>query len=198
MERTRTERGTTEFRKFLKNWSATQGTSSTHYAQSSIRAEAEVRTMKKLIIVRVVWPRKICQSNGDVSHHQHVWCSDEWQQEARRAKNIQVQRYNKMMKTLPPFQVGNDVLIQHPKSTRWATLSVIVKIGSIRGDYLMENDSGRMFRRKRRFLRRKISVLQGNRTSSPEATAIAPTPAPTFVRCSNRTRKKLVRFPQGT
>ena len=38
-----------DFRSFLKDWGVTQGTSSPHYAQSNGRAEAEVKTMKKLI-----------------------------------------------------------------------------------------------------------------------------------------------------
>lgn len=39
-----------EFKQFLKDWGIVPGTSSPHYAQSNGRAEAEVKTMKKLII----------------------------------------------------------------------------------------------------------------------------------------------------
>ena len=124
-----------DFRSFLKDWGVTQGTSSPHYAQSNGRAEAEVKTMKKLIKgastsgsfdpekfakallmfrntprpggaspARIVFGRPL---RDTLPAHQRAF-APEWQQEAnklekraRRAKDMQVQRYNKTKKDAP-------------------------------------------------------------------------------------------------
>ena len=93
----------------------------------------------------------------------------EWQQaadvlekRARRAKELQIEHFNKKAHPLQPFAVGQHVLIQHPTTKLWATPGVIVEVGPNR-DYLIKTPAGRIFRRNRRFLRRRIPVMPTQR-----------------------------------
>ncbi|KAI9555911.1 hypothetical protein GHT06_018436 [Daphnia sinensis] len=52
----------------------------------------------------------------------------EWQQKAyilekraRRAKDIQIEHYNRTAHALQPFSIGDHVIVQHPISKCWAT-----------------------------------------------------------------------------
>jgi transposase InsO family protein len=82
----------------------------------------------------------------------------EWQKDAdvlekraRRAKELRTEHFNRRAHPLPPLQVGNAVLIQHPISKCWSTPGVITEVGLNR-DYLVKTAAGRVFRRNRRFL----------------------------------------------
>jgi hypothetical protein len=93
---------------------------------------------------------------------------------ARRAKEIQIEHYNKTAHQLPPLSVGDHVFIQHPISKCWSTPAVVVEIGPHR-DYLLKTPAGRLFRRNRRMLRKRLPVMPGTK-SSP--TPIPPAPIP--------------------
>ncbi|EFX81183.1 hypothetical protein DAPPUDRAFT_317954 [Daphnia pulex] len=76
----------------------------------------------------------------------------EWQQKtdvlekrARRAKEVQIEHYNKTAHSLPPLSIGDHVVIQHPISKCWSTPAVVVEIGPHR-DYLLKTPAGRLFR----------------------------------------------------
>ncbi|MFO0203429.1 MAG: hypothetical protein ACK528_09905, partial [Alphaproteobacteria bacterium] len=107
----------------------------------------------------------------------------EWQKDAdvlekraRRAKELRTEHFNRRAHTLPPFTVGNHVLIQHPISKRWETTGVIVEVGPNR-DYLVKTPAGRIFRRNRRFLRRRVPVMPaaaGPPAAAPPAAPAAP------------------------
>jgi hypothetical protein len=72
----------------------------------------------------------------------------EWQQKtdvlakrARRAKDIQIEHYNKTAHQFPPFSIGDHVIIQHHISKCWSTPAVVVEIGPNR-DYLLKTPAG--------------------------------------------------------
>ena len=116
----------------------------------------------------------------------------EWQKNAntlekriRRAKELRTEHFNRRAHPLPPFAVGNHVLIQHPITKRWETSGVIVEVGPNR-DYLVKTPAGRIFRRNRRFLRRQIPIMPaaaeppaaaGPLAAAPPAAPAAPHPA---------------------
>ena len=109
----------------------------------------------------------------------------EWQKDAdvlekraRRAKELRTEHYNRRAHPLPPLQVGNAVLIQHPISKCWSTPGVIVEVGPNR-DYLVKTPAGRVFRRNRRFLRRRVPVMPAALLPStvPAAAAAPATPS---------------------
>jgi hypothetical protein len=63
----------------------------------------------------------------------------EWQQaaellekRAQRAKELQIQHFNRTAHPLPPLVIGDSVLIQDHKSKRWSTPGVIVEVGPFR------------------------------------------------------------------
>ncbi|EFX73975.1 hypothetical protein DAPPUDRAFT_109262 [Daphnia pulex] len=104
----------------------------------------------------------------------------EWQQKtdvlekrARRAKEVQIEHYNKTAHQLPPFSIGDHVIIQHPISKCWSTPAVVVEIGPHR-DYLLKTPAGRLFRRNHRMHRKRIPVMPGISTPTP----IPPEPIP--------------------
>ena len=72
--------------------------------------------------------------------------ADAIEKRARRSNELQIKNYNKKAHPLPPFTVGNHVLIQHPISKLWKTTGVIVEVGPHR-DYLVETLAGRIYRR---------------------------------------------------
>jgi len=104
----------------------------------------------------------------------------EWQKNAdvlekrvRRSSEMRVEHYNRRAHALPALEIGNHVLIQHPISKCWATPGVIVEVGMNR-DYMVKTPSGKIFRRNRRLLRRRVPVMPA--TAGPVA-AEAPSPA---------------------
>jgi hypothetical protein len=104
----------------------------------------------------------------------------EWQQKTdvlkkrvRRAKEVQIEHYNKTAHSLPPLSIGDHVVIQHPISKCWSTPAVVVEIGQHR-DYLLKTPAGRLFRNNRRMLQKRIPVMPGISTPTP----IPPAPIP--------------------
>ena len=65
--------------------------------------------------------------------------------------------YNLTARPLPPLQCGNKIVIQNHCTRKWDTYGTIVKVGSHR-DYLVKLPSGRVWRRNRRFLRKRYPV----------------------------------------
>jgi hypothetical protein len=98
---------------------------------------------------------------------------------ARRAKDLQVQHFNRSAHPLPPLEIGDSVVIQDYASKRWSTPGIIVEIGPFR-DYLVKTPAGRLFRRNRRFLRvASPQVLQPlPPASAPNAAVTGQLPAP--------------------
>jgi transposase InsO family protein len=104
----------------------------------------------------------------------------EWQQaaellekRAQRAKELQIQHFNRTAHPLPPLVIGDSVLIQDHKSKRWSTPRVIVEVGPFR-DYLVKTPAGRLFRRNRRFLR--VISPQIPRPQPPASTSTTTSP----------------------
>ncbi|KAI9555919.1 hypothetical protein GHT06_018450 [Daphnia sinensis] len=86
----------------------------------------------------------------------------EWQQKAyilekraRRAKDIQIEHYNRTAHALQPFSIGDHVIVQHPISK-----------------------SGRLFRQNHRMLRKRVAVMPGNSTPGPSIQADPNNPPP--------------------
>ena len=133
--------------------------------------------------------------------------------------NKQVTRWRKepdgrkISAPLSPLSPGDRMLLQHPHSKLWATSGVIVEVGPNR-DYLIKTTSGRIFRRNRRLLRRRVPVMPGldstpNITPTTESTVpdppvSGPTPAnfvavpPPGPRRSGRRRIPPRRYQAGT
>lgn len=86
---------------------------------------------------------------------------------AEAAKNY----YDRKAHPLTPFTVGSNVLIQHPTTKYWSTPGVVIEVGDNR-DYLIKTSAGRVFRRNRRFLRRRFVV-----PPAAKPTVVIPTPA---------------------
>ena len=79
---------------------------------------------------------------------------DTLEKKSRRAKDLQIEHFNKNAHPLPPLKVGNHVLIHQPTTEQWTTPGVVVEVG-INWDYITKTDAGQLFRRNRRFLRRR-------------------------------------------
>ncbi|KZR99982.1 Uncharacterized protein APZ42_003925 [Daphnia magna] len=93
---------------------------------------------------------------------------------ARRAKEVQIEHYNRTAHPLQPFGIGDHVIVQHPVSKCWATTAIVVEIGPNR-DYIVKTPAGRLFRRNRRMLRKRVPVMPGNPPTGP---SIQPPPTP--------------------
>ena len=65
--------------------------------------------------------------------------------------------YNQQAHDLPDLQVGNHVAIQDPDSKLWDVYGVVTAIGPYRR-YFVKTQSGRVFVRNHRFLRKQIAV----------------------------------------
>ena len=68
----------------------------------------------------------------------------EWQQKAdilekraRRAKELQIEHYNRTAHPFQPFKVGNHMIVQHPISKQWATPAIVTEVGPNR-DYIVK------------------------------------------------------------
>ena len=92
----------------------------------------------------------------------------------QRAKKVKAY-YDRIAHPLTQLQVGNHVVIQHPTTKCWSTPGVVVEIGPNR-DYLVKSSAGRIFRRNRRFIRRRFVTAPPARIVQPAA---ATTPPPT-------------------
>ena len=68
------------------------------------------------------------------------------------------------------------MIVQHPISKQWATPAIVTEIGPNR-DYIVKTPAGRLFRRNRRMLRKRILVMSGKSTPGSFIQP-APTPSP--------------------
>ena len=145
----------------------------------------------------------------------------EWQKAAdvlekceRRSTELRIEHYNKRAHSLTELEVGAHVLIQHPATKCWSTPGIIIEKGPNR-DYLVKSSAGRIYRRNRRFLRRRVPVLP---LSPQPVVAAAPDPclanpdtvpgpaqpaqpvqeAPAPPRQSARQKKPSTRYPEHT
>ncbi|KAI9550253.1 hypothetical protein GHT06_000602 [Daphnia sinensis] len=133
---------------------------------------------------QMVFNRPLCDA---LPAHRRSF-APEWQQKAyilkkraRRAKDIQIEHYNRTAHALQPFSIGDHVIVQHPISKCWATQKsaqiVIIssrncstpnlqmlgnsEIGPNR-DYIVKTPAGRLFRRNRRMLRKRVPPAPNN------------------------------------
>jgi hypothetical protein len=93
---------------------------------------------------------------------------------ARREKEVQIEHYNRTAHPLQPFGIRGHMIVQHPVSKCWATTAIVVEIGTNR-DYIVNTPAGRLFRRNRRMLRKRVPVMPGN---PPPGPSIQPAPTP--------------------
>lgn len=77
---------------------------------------------------------------------------------AQRSKDLRAEHFNRTAHPLITFHIADHVLIQHPDTKRWSTPGVIIEAGPNR-DYLVKTAAGRVFRRNRRHLRKRVPVL---------------------------------------
>ena len=69
------------------------------------------------------------------------------------------------------------MIVQHPISKQWAaTPAIVTEVGPNR-DYIVKTPAGRLFRRNRRMLRKRIPVMPGKSIPGPFIQP-APTPSP--------------------
>ena len=90
--------------------------------------------------------------------------ADVLEKREERAKELSVKNFNRHAHTLPAFAVEDHVVAQHPVTKRWKTPRIVVEIGPNR-DYLVKSSAGRICRRNRRLLRRRVPVMPGNISS---------------------------------
>jgi hypothetical protein len=65
-----------------------------------------------------------------------------------------IKKRNVLRQELPGLDVGEDVLVQHPKNKRWESAGVISAVHEGGRSYdVIIDDSGKTFRRNRRYLR---------------------------------------------
>jgi hypothetical protein len=102
-----------------------------------------------------------------------------WQRDVREIeeRSIKAQEkidihYNKDASDLPELIVEDHVLLQDPKTKRWFTPGIIVETGNHR-DYLVKTPAGRLFRRNRRLIRKRVPVMPGPGPAAalPQATS---------------------------
>ncbi|EFX77913.1 hypothetical protein DAPPUDRAFT_105685 [Daphnia pulex] len=74
--------------------------------------------------------------------------------------------------------------MQHPISKCWSTPAVVVEIGPHR-DYLLKTPAGRLFRRNRRMLRKRVPVMPGTKSTS---TPTPPAPIPVKPKTTSATK----------
>ena len=96
------------------------------------------------------------RSNIPIHHtafaKEHQKAMDECDQKKAVLQEKSDARYNKTAKPLSSFSIGNHVNIQDHRTGLWNKNGTIVGIGNNR-DYLIKLNSGRVYRRNRRFLR---------------------------------------------
>ncbi|EFX76839.1 hypothetical protein DAPPUDRAFT_106763 [Daphnia pulex] len=115
--------------------------------------------------------------------------ADILEKRARRAKEVQIEHYNRTAHPLQPFGIGDHVIVQHPVSKCWETTAIVVEIGPNR-DYIVKTPAGRLFRRNRRMLRKRVPVMPGNPPAGPSIQP-APTPPEENPPGSNETEREL-------
>ncbi|KAI9565094.1 hypothetical protein GHT06_008860 [Daphnia sinensis] len=106
------------------------------------------------------------------------------EKQALRARTLRAAHFNLHAHPLPPFSIGDSVVIQNHITKRWSTPGIIVETGPFR-DYLIKTPAGRLFRRNRRLLRRHYpaakpapSVHGPPDSPAPPPLSTSPTPEP--------------------
>lgn len=105
------------------------------------------------------------------------------------------ERYDANAKTLPPFQVGDIVRIQNPQTKKWDKIGEIVGSARRSRSYIVKLESGRVYWRNRRFLRKLVARQSGEsetRTTRPDPPQ--QTPPKQLVRRSERPRREPDRY----
>ncbi len=132
--------------------------------------------MAKALLIYRNAPRLVLQSPAQLVFNRPVQdglpehrrsYAPKWQRDFREIeeRSIKAQEkitihYNKDASELPLLTVGDSVLLQDPKIKRWFTPGIIVETGNHR-DYLVKTTAGRLFRRNRRLIRKRIPVMPG-------------------------------------
>ena len=103
-------------------------------------------------------------SRDSIPIHKRAFAA-EWQKSIaeadRKAEQLRLRSdhlYDKSARHLPRLPVGQHVIIQNPTSKKWDRAGTIVEIGKHR-DYFIRLPSGRIWRRNRRFLRKRCPAL---------------------------------------
>ena len=192
------------FQTFAKEWGIKHLPSSPTYPQSNGKAEAAVKSMKK--IIRGSWngreldpselARSLLQYRNTPSRRDgrspaeklygrqiqdtlpaHQMALNSNQQEKSREPTVgssNQQYYNRKAHSLPEIKVGTNVAIQNPSTKRWDAYGIIIHIGQHR-QYHVKMTNGRTLIRNRRFIRRRVPMEPpSSQCSSP----IPPPPLP--------------------
>ncbi len=94
-------------------------------------------------------------------------------------------RFDASAKPLSPLSTGDIVLVQDPRNHRWNLVAEVVEVHPRSRSYLVRTESGRLFRRNRRFLRRFVP---------PQNAPALETPEKPVLRRSYRKRRAPTRF----
>jgi hypothetical protein len=79
------------------------------------------------------------------------------------AKDKVIKKRNVLRQELPSLDVGEEVLVQHPKDKKWESAGVIAAVHEDGRSYdVIIDDSGKTFRRNRRYLRLNTSWKAGS------------------------------------
>jgi hypothetical protein len=79
------------------------------------------------------------------------------------AKKKDSEKRNVLRQELPSLEVGEEVLVQHPKDKKWESAGVISAVHEDGRSYdVIIDDSGKTFRRNRRYLRLNTSWKAGS------------------------------------
>ena len=79
---------------------------------------------------------------------------DQMEDKSNDVRRKAAEQYDAHSRRLPPLQLCDHVVMQDNRTGEWSKSGVVVEIGRHR-DYLVKLPSGRIFRRNRKFLRRK-------------------------------------------
>jgi hypothetical protein len=88
----------------------------------------------------------------------------------KKAKNIKDEQRNVLRQELPVFQIGEEVLVQHPKDKMWESSGVIGSVHQAGRSYeVLMHDSCKYFRRNRRHLRRNTARISSESDDTGES-----------------------------
>ncbi len=194
------------FQSLAEEWGIRHLPSSPHYPQSNGKAEAAVKSMKK--IIRGSWnghqldqnklARSLLQYRNTPSRRDGTSPAQKLyghsiqdalpahrlafkHRQPDRSKELAVdnynqQYYNQKAHPLPEIHVGTNVAIQNPSTKRWDTYGIIIRIGPHR-QYHIKMTNGRTLIRNRRFIRRRVPVTP-QIPVEPPCTPPNPSPPP--------------------
>ncbi|KAK3871625.1 hypothetical protein Pcinc_023247 [Petrolisthes cinctipes] len=169
------------FHKFAEEWNFEVVTSSPYHHQSNGKAENAVHTIKKLLsksemsntdplLAILEWRNTPSEATGTSPTQKLFGCRcrtplpvstgllipvvEDTKAMVQKAKEKQVQYYNRGTKLLPDLQEGQPVMLQVPGSTRWM-LGAVMEILPHRS-YVVQS-GGHSYRRNRHYLRRRVT-----------------------------------------